>query len=443
MSVSLIVVNCVNWSGCGIRGAGCCAIGTDARDDDKPPKRPGNGYCRKCTKFEEKIPGKPRVIELPVLKNSPGIAPPASRGLAPLQPQSAFRARHRSLWTEQQRELAADFRDGDRGLGDVVERNFSQKRGWWAALSEVSARFGALSTLAGAILNVMGMDCGCADKKERLNTMLPRGEWMKPRPKLVIWTYADGDCVWMANGLARSLKEQKIPSEFHVWSPNDVPEADYCHFYRVPAGSAERRYFTFKFDILREAAKIEADYFLFLDADTICLRDPGDLLRCMGGDPVHAFLEAGLEDDRRRKWWEVSCGEMADAMRECGLEGACYGVNAGAFIIAREAVGKFVDLAEAFRTHLHGKTGVWVTEEPALAFAAAKMAREASLHQDIHWHDLWGVDWTGEFKGRLPDGKPWKWRNYLRENKVSTINPAIVHAMRSKEALAKNGAAGR
>lgn len=50
MSVSLFVINCIHWSECGIRGAGCCAIGTDARDDGLPPRRPGKSYCLKTCK---------------------------------------------------------------------------------------------------------------------------------------------------------------------------------------------------------------------------------------------------------------------------------------------------------------------------------------------------------------------------------------------------------
>ena len=48
--------------------------------------------------------------------------------------------------------------------------------------------------------------------------------------------------------------------------------------------------------------------------------------------------------------------------------------------------------------------------------------------------DLWASDWTGRFADVLPDGSPWMFVDYFT-GKETEVNPAIVHAMRSKPAL--------
>jgi hypothetical protein len=43
-------------------------------------------------------------------------------------------------------------------------------------------------------------------------------------------------------------------------------------------------------------------------------------------------------------------------------------------------------------------------------------------------------DWTGHYRDVLPDGQPWSFVDYFTEERI-LVNPAIVHAMRSKTAL--------
>jgi hypothetical protein len=52
--------------------------------------------------------------------------------------------------------------------------------------------------------------------------------------------------------------------------------------------------------------------------------------------------------------------------------------------------------------------------------------------------DFWCSDWTGVFSDRLPDSRPWTFTDYFTEERI-TVNPAIVHAMRSKRALIAAG----
>jgi hypothetical protein len=58
------------------------------------------------------------------------------------------------------------------------------------------------------------------------------------------------------------------------------------------------------------------------------------------------------------------------------------------------------------------------------------------LHQNLY--DIWASEWTGALKDRLPDGNQWEFNEYMTGKKFM-VNPSIVHAMRSKNALVQNG----
>jgi len=49
---------------------------------------------------------------------------------------------------------------------------------------------------------------------------------------------------------------------------------------------------------------------------------------------------------------------------------------------------------------------------------------------------LWASDWKGCYRDRLPDGRDWYYEDYMSAEQL-VVNPAIVHAMRSKQAMAK------
>jgi len=54
--------------------------------------------------------------------------------------------------------------------------------------------------------------------------------------------------------------------------------------------------------------------------------------------------------------------------------------------------------------------------------------------------DVWCSDWKGEFSSRLPGRKPWTFYDYMTDE-PHVVNPAIVHALRSKKLLIAEGLA--
>src|SRR5208282_2993484 len=111
--------------------------------------------------------------------------------------------------------------------------------------------------------------------------------------------------------------------------------------------------------------------------------------------------------------------------------------NAGFWIVQRDVINRFCELAFEF-WDLATKAGCEFTEEPPLAYATHMLCGNPYLHTLRQTSDVWASDWTGCYAGRLPDGKPWEFTDYFSEQGFQ-VNPAIVHAMRSKEILCELG----
>jgi hypothetical protein len=86
--------------------------------------------------------------------------------------------------------------------------------------------------------------------------------------------------------------------------------------------------------------------------------------------------------------------------------------------------------------HFCKRAGYTFTEEAPLAYATHMLCGDPYRHTLRKTHDLWASDWTGVYSGRLPDGQPWQFVDYFNEETYA-VNPAIVHAMRSKDVLVR------
>jgi len=121
-------------------------------------------------------------------------------------------------------------------------------------------------------------------------------------------------------------------------------------------------------------------------------------------------------------------------MRAMGVwSRAIFNVNAGFWIVRREAIGTLCRLALEFWA-VARRQGYEFTEEAPLAYATHLLCGNPHEHTLRATADLWASDWTGCFAGRLPDGQPWWFVDYFSGERF-LVNPAIIHAMRSKEAL--------
>jgi hypothetical protein len=246
------------------------------------------------------------------------------------------------------------------------------------------------------------------------------------------WSVVDGSYAPMMQTVVDSARQVGVFKDFHVWTDQPIAGA-----VSHPVEAFDKTLYLFKLRFLRdEVSRLDYDYFVWLDADSYFVRDPGDLLRVMEGSPVHASLEsdACLSGNVRPDWWGCSLKDYVTLMRFMGVRSrAIYNVNAGFWIVHRDVIKRFYELAFEF-WDLATRAGFEFTEEPPLAYATHMLCGNPHVHTLRHTSDVWASDWTGAYDGRLPDGKPWEFVDYFSHQGFQ-VNPAIVHAMRSKEVL--------
>ena len=252
------------------------------------------------------------------------------------------------------------------------------------------------------------------------------------RESYCYWSAVNGTYAQMMQTVVDSARQVGVFKDFHVWTDAPINGAT-CH----PAVNLDVTLSLFKLRFLREeVSRLDYDYFVWLDADSYFVRDPGDLLRLMHGSPVHSSLEsdACLPGNLREDWYKCSLKNYATLMRFMGVRSrAIYNVNGGFWIVHHDVISRFCELAFEF-LDLAKRAGFEFPDEPGLAYATHMLCGNPYAHTLGQTADVWASDWTGCYAGRLPDGCPWEFVDYFTLEKFQ-VNPAIVHAMRSKEVL--------
>lgn len=250
-------------------------------------------------------------------------------------------------------------------------------------------------------------------------------------PTFCYWSVADGKYADMMATSIASARAVGVREEFHIWTDKAIPHAT-CH----PSGNYEFKNYLFKFDFLKKVSQLRFDFFVFLDADNYFVRHPGNVIAATQGAPVHVVLESdcGKESNLRPDWWGCPLGEYVRLMRDCGVRSrSVYNTNAGFWIVHRDVVDRLVDLALEF-WNACSAAGYRFTEEAPLAYAGHMLMGNPYAHLLKSDSQLWASDWTGVYANRIPDGQAWEFEDYM-DGRRFLVNPAIVHCMRSKEAM--------
>lgn len=245
------------------------------------------------------------------------------------------------------------------------------------------------------------------------------------------WSVANGRYADMMACCIQSARAAGVKEDFHIWTDRSIPGA-ICH----PSGSFEFKNYLFKFDFLKKAKELGVDYLVFLDADNYFVRNPGDMIASMHGAPVHVVMESDCAkpSNTRPDWWGCPLDQYVRLMRASGVRSrAIFNTNAGLWIAHCDVVDHMVDMALGFWNDCRAQ-GYAFTEEAPLAYAGHMLMGNPYAHVLESNSDLWASDWTGCYANRIPDGRPWQFEDYM-DGRRFTVDPAIVHCMRSKEAM--------
>lgn len=233
--------------------------------------------------------------------------------------------------------------------------------------------------------------------------------------------------------MVESSRSVGYREEFYVWADTER----IANSNMLPCGRFDKRHYLFKWRFLKELRSRvgHVKYYVFLDADSYFVRNPGDILEQLKGAPVHVCMESECSSPSniRPDWWGCPLPKYVELMRNMGVVGPVYNTNAGFWIVHRDAVDRVVELA--FEYWEAGRdAGYTFTEEAPLAYVGHMLMGDPSRHTLRSNPDCWASDWTGEFAGRLPEDRTWRFTDYM-SGETFPVRPAIVHAMRSKEAM--------
>lgn len=255
-------------------------------------------------------------------------------------------------------------------------------------------------------------------------------------PKLCYWSVADGEWSYMLKTLLESYRGVGMEEDFHVFSDQEIPGAT-THLI----DDFDKSFYHFKLHFLQQhVKKLDYDYFVFLDADNFFVRKPPSFLDLVQNTPFHSFLESDLTlpATKREKWHKCPLSEVHRLMQECGVTGGkAYSMNAGFFIVRRQAIDMVCELAIDFWKHAMMQ-GYLFTEEAPLAYVTLMLCKNPDEHLLKNRTDVWCSDWTGVYESHFPDGKGWLFPDYVNED-AYFVNPAIVHMLKSKTLLIDYG----
>lgn len=254
--------------------------------------------------------------------------------------------------------------------------------------------------------------------------------------KFCYWSVADGDHATMIAATVHSARKVEVQENFHIYSDKVVPGA-----ITHEAGEFNKDHYLFKIDFLKDRVKeLMYEYFVFIDADSWFVRNPGDIISYCGDDPIHIAMESDCTnlDSQRKDWWDCPLEKYCSMMREKGVRSnQIYNMNAGLWIVHRNAIDHVHRLGYEFWNFAKDQ-GFTFTEEAALAYAGHMLMADPYSHQLKFSPELWASDWMGHFEGKIPKDESWIFHDYMTHDSIP-VQPAIVHAMRSKEQLKNYG----
>lgn len=258
--------------------------------------------------------------------------------------------------------------------------------------------------------------------------------------RICYWSIAWGEYSYMLQSLVHSFKEVGMNEDFIVFSDIKLKHAENMGLDKTIENDSLQ---FFKFEYLKKIiSKLDYDVFVFIDADHFFVRKPDISIDKILEDrsPWHSFLESPINSYKttRPDWWGIKNLNLIKYFREMGVNSREIRSTNGGFWICRK---NFIEQAHEMAYKCHDflmKNGHIVPEEVSIGYISNYISADNSNRFSEKFEDYWGSDWTGEFKDILPKDVNWQLVSYMTNEKI-LVNPSIVHAMRSKKALAEYG----
>jgi hypothetical protein len=162
------------------------------------------------------------------------------------------------------------------------------------------------------------------------------------KPTYCYWSVADGAYGALMERCVRSAREAGVFKPFHVLTDRRL---EGCECY--DSLECEKTHGLFKLHLLKAAAsELPFEYLVWLDADSIFVRNPVDILAPLRRAPLHVPLEMNLSAmTEDREWRGISCFRWRDLFRSAGITNQVYLSQTAFWIVQREAIDDIFEQA--------------------------------------------------------------------------------------------------
>lgn len=207
-------------------------------------------------------------------------------------------------------------------------------------------------------------------------------------PRYCYWSVADGpysalmqNCLHSACGVFK---------EFHVLTDRALDGCESYDCYQF-----DKAHGLFKLHFLKAGmTRLNFDYFIWLDADTIFRRNPLDPLAVLGRSPIHVPLELNLADPGENQAdHEAPLPALRDLYRQHGLANDPYLSGSAFWIIHHDAIEPVYDLAFEFWHKAKDQAkagGLMLDISHALGYAMQILCAHPERHRAEDSPELWG-----------------------------------------------------
>jgi len=225
----------------------------------------------------------------------------------------------------------------------------------------------------------------------------------------------------------RTARQSGVFKEFHVLTDRPL---EGCESY--DAFQFEKTNGLFKLHYLKVGmSRLNFDYFVWLDADTVFVRNPVDVLEPLGRSPIDVPLALNLstlvED---RSWKEVSLFQLRETLHHEGIANQAYLCGSAFWIVHHDAIDAVYDLALGF-WHKAKEAGLMVDVAAAIGYAMQILCADPEAHRLANHPGLWASHDAAVFHEILPNRTAFTWRHPLG-NEAVEVDPALIHLPNSK-----------
>lgn len=236
------------------------------------------------------------------------------------------------------------------------------------------------------------------------------------------WSVATDHYGALMESCIRSARKTGVFKEFHVLCDRPLEGAQCYDAFKCDKSGG-----FFKLHYLKVGmSRLPFDAFVWIDADSLFVRNPVDILETIRYSPIHVPLEANLADaDEKARFCGIRAPELQSMYNQAGVLNAPYQCQSAFWIVRKDAIDLVYELAFEFANRFRDAPG-HMSVDLALGYSMQMLCANPDAHLLLKHSEIWASDEVGYFRDISPTGIPWKWQDPVGPF-TCEVNPAIIH----------------